>query len=201
MQAVLESAGFWLEAASFDALFQLDSRIAVIEAPLFVVRDPGSGRVAVCTTAGEVLGPPVLEDRSARLSRSTAGRLLELAAPIGFVSLTTPPTGAPAVPGVDEVAVFAQTVEQVWGRQGVLNVRDVQDWAMARADGDRSRLSKVEVRLSVGATGFWSAVRLTAAISVLRDHPPVAGEARPALRRPPATSAAVPLTASRGVGQ
>lgn len=200
VQGLLESAGYWLEAASFDALFTLDDRIRQVEAPVFLVRDPGSGRVGVCTTAGEMLGPPVLEDRSARLSHRTAGRLLEVAAPIGYRSLISPALAGAGARG-DEVAGFVRAVERVWGRQGVVNVRDVQDWAMARTDGDRSRVSKVEARLAVGATGFWSAVRLTVAISVLRDHPGRESDPRPTVHRSTSTSASISLTASRQLGQ
>lgn len=189
VQCVLEDAGYRLEAVSFHALFNLDDEIRRIEDQPFLVRDPASGRVGLCTTAGALLGSPLELDRSARMSLTAAAKLFELAAPIGLRALNPPWVSEhEAAP---ELSRFARAVDQVWNRQGVLSVRDMQDWAMARASGHTRTESRAMARLQAGASGFFGMVRLTVAISLVRDHHrQVDQERRPTLRR--SSSAALP---------
>jgi len=189
VQCVFEDAGYRLEAASFHALFNLDDKIRWTEDKPFLVRDPGSGRVGLCTTAGALLGSPIELDRNTRLSLATAARLFEIAAPIGIRALNPPWVSEHEAAA--ELTRFTRAVDQVWSRQGVLSVRDMQDWAMARASGHTRIESRATTRLQAGASGFFGMVRLAVAISLVRDHPRQAGqEHRPTLRR--SASAALP---------
>lgn len=176
-----------MEAESLDELFRVDDWVRSSGPPVFLVRDGGTGRVGVCTTMGRLLEPVALVERASGLSLSlaTARGLLRAAAPVGYLTLTSSRLAAGGRGrGIDEVGLFRRAIERVWPRQGVLDVREVQSWAMARAEGNPRVIATVEARLRLGASGFWTSADLAAAISALREAPgPEVSRLRQSVRR------------------
>lgn len=143
-QAYLERAGHRLEAHALDALFDLDEVVRLTAPPEFLIlrRRPGPiGFVSGNWGAAEPLAsgsPRATGDRTASVLRAVA--------PIGYRSLTDLRLTRP---GVDEVAVFGQLLDQLERRRGV-GLRELQDWVTARASGDATALAAAETALTTG---------------------------------------------------
>lgn len=144
VQAYLEQAGHRLEAHALDALFDLDEVVRLTAPPQFLIlrRQPGPmGAVRGHWGAAEPLasGSPSATGRRAAV-------VLRAVAPIGYRSLTNHRLTRP---GVDEIAVFGQLLDQLDRRRGV-GLRELQDWVTARASGDATALAVAETALATG---------------------------------------------------